>query len=102
MVSYSRVLAEGLGIPCGIGMGDRVARVTVLMLLLEELLIGLATLAILSIMTALLRVYHVYVQRRDDGYVRVATCSASGRLTALPLEDVTSSGADGPVHRGFI
>jgi CDP-diacylglycerol--glycerol-3-phosphate 3-phosphatidyltransferase len=66
MVSYSRVLAEGLGIPCGIGIGDRAARVTVLilMLLLEELLIGLAILAILSNMTALLRVYHVYVQTK--------------------------------------
>lgn len=63
MVSYSRVRAEGLGTPCGIGIGDRAARVTVLilMLLLEELLIGLA---ILSNMTALLRVYHVYVQTK--------------------------------------
>jgi len=63
MVSYSRVLAEGLGTPCGIGTGDRAARVTVLilMLLLKELLIGLA---ILSNMTALLRMYQVYVQTK--------------------------------------
>jgi len=66
----------------GIGIGERAARVTVLilMLLLEELLIGLAILAILSNLTALLRVYHVYV---DDGDVRVATCGASGHLTTL-------------------
>jgi len=66
MVSYSRVLSEGLGIPCGIGPGDRAARVIVLilMLLLEKLLIGLAILAILSNMAALLRMYHVYVQTK--------------------------------------
>jgi Tfp pilus assembly protein FimT len=34
------------------------------MLLLEELLIGLAILAILSNMTALLRVYHVYAETK--------------------------------------
>jgi len=66
MVSYSRVRVEGLGIPCRSGIGDRAARVNrpILMLLLEELLIGLAILAILSNLTALLRVYHVYVQTR--------------------------------------
>jgi len=66
MVSYSRALAEGLGIPCGIGPGDRVARVIVriMRLLLEELPIGLAILATLSNMAALLRMYHVYVQTK--------------------------------------
>jgi len=66
MVSYSRVLAEGVGTPCGVGIGDRAARVTVLilMLLLEELFVCLAILAILSNMTALLRGYQVYVQTK--------------------------------------
>lgn len=64
MVSYSRARAEGLGISCEIGPGDRAARfiILILMLLLNQLFIGLVVLAILSNMTALLRMYHVYGQ----------------------------------------
>ena len=66
MVSYSRARAEGLGIPCEVGPGDRAARfiVLILMLLTNQLFIGLAFLAILSNMTALLRLYHVYGQTK--------------------------------------
>jgi len=64
MVSYSRARAEGLGISCEAGPGDRAARfiVLILMLLTKQLFIGLAFLAILSNMTAVLRLYHVYGQ----------------------------------------
>ena len=66
MVSYSRAIAKGLDIPCKVGPGDRAARfiVLILMLLTNQLFIGLAFLAVLSNMTALLRLYHVYGQTK--------------------------------------
>ncbi len=64
MVSYARARAEGLGISCAVGPGDRAARfvIIILMLLTNRLLIGLCVLALLSNTTALLRMYHVYVR----------------------------------------
>jgi len=66
MVSYSRAIAKGLDIPCKVGLGDRAARfiVLILMLLTNQLFIGLAFLAVLVNMTALLRLYHVYGQTK--------------------------------------
>jgi len=57
---------QAIDILCEAGLGDRAARfiVLILMLLSNQLFIGLAFLAILSNMTALLRLYHVYGQTK--------------------------------------
>jgi CDP-diacylglycerol--glycerol-3-phosphate 3-phosphatidyltransferase len=62
MVSYARARAEGLNIPCKVGFFTRLERFVVLamMLLTGQLLVGLSILALLTNMTALQRMFHVY------------------------------------------
>jgi len=66
MVSYARARAEGLGIECKRGILTRFERVAVLVigLILDQMLIALWILAVLSNFTALQRMYHVW---RDTG-----------------------------------
>lgn len=63
MVSYARARAEGLGIECKKGILTRFERVVVLVigLILNQMLIALWILAILSNFTALQRIYHVWL-----------------------------------------
>ena len=63
MVSYARARAEGLGIECKRGILTRFERVVVLVvgLILNQMLIALWILAILSNFTALQRIYHVWL-----------------------------------------
>lgn len=62
MVSYARARAEGLGVSCKAGLFTRVERffVTTIMLLTNQVGIGLALLACLANLTALQRMLHVF------------------------------------------
>ncbi|HID64048.1 MAG TPA: CDP-alcohol phosphatidyltransferase family protein [Anaerolineae bacterium] len=62
MVSYARARAEGIGVECKKGILTRFERVAVLVvgLILDQMLIALWILAILSNFTALQRMYHVW------------------------------------------
>jgi CDP-diacylglycerol--glycerol-3-phosphate 3-phosphatidyltransferase len=63
MVSYARARAEGIGIECKRGILTRFERVAVLVvgLILDQMLIALWILAVLSNFTALQRIYHVWL-----------------------------------------
>ena len=62
MVSYARARAESLGIECRRGILTRFERTVVLVvgLILNQMLIALWIMAILSNFTALQRMYHVW------------------------------------------
>jgi CDP-diacylglycerol--glycerol-3-phosphate 3-phosphatidyltransferase len=62
MVSYTRARAEGLNMACEVGVFTRMERFVVMtvMLLTEQLGIGLALLAVLTNFTAIQRIVHVY------------------------------------------
>ena len=62
MVSYTRARAEGLNMACKVGVFTRMERfvVMIVMLLTEQLGIGLALLAVLANVTAIQRIVHVY------------------------------------------
>ncbi|MFB0535260.1 MAG: CDP-alcohol phosphatidyltransferase family protein [Anaerolineae bacterium] len=62
MVSYARARAEGIGIECKMGILTRFERAVVLVvgLILNQMLITLWIMAILSNFTALQRMYHVW------------------------------------------
>jgi CDP-diacylglycerol--glycerol-3-phosphate 3-phosphatidyltransferase len=62
MVSYARARAEGLGIECKRGILTRFERAVVIVigLILNQMLIALWILAVLSNFTALQRMYHVW------------------------------------------
>jgi len=62
IVSYTRARAEGLGIECKVGLLTRFERIVVLILglLTQRLTIALWILAVLSLFTALQRIYHVW------------------------------------------
>jgi CDP-diacylglycerol--glycerol-3-phosphate 3-phosphatidyltransferase len=64
MVSYARARAEGLGIPCSVGLFTRLERFLVLVVTLfaGQLLLGISVLAALSNLTAFQRLRHVYKQ----------------------------------------
>jgi len=64
MVSYARARAGGLNISCRVGIFTRLERfiVLTLMLITEQLLVGLIILAFLANFTALQRMFHVYRQ----------------------------------------
>jgi CDP-diacylglycerol--glycerol-3-phosphate 3-phosphatidyltransferase len=64
MVSYTRARAEGLNMSCKVGICTRMERFVVLTLMLftRQLTVGLALLAILTNLTALQRILHVYRQ----------------------------------------
>jgi len=62
LISYTRARAEGLGIECKIGLFTRMERFILvsLMLLFNQVLIGLIILAVLTHFTALQRIVFVY------------------------------------------
>jgi CDP-diacylglycerol--glycerol-3-phosphate 3-phosphatidyltransferase len=66
MVSYARARAEGLGISCSVGLFTRLERFALLVMTLfsGQLLIGVGLLAVLSNITAVQRLYHVYTHGR--------------------------------------
>lgn len=70
MVSYTRARAEGLGLSCKVGILTRMERVIVLTagLLLNQVLIALWIMAILTNLTALQRMIHVWqATRKEEG-----------------------------------
>jgi hypothetical protein len=66
MVSYTRARAEGLGLQCKIGLFTRFERVFLLIisLLLEAIFLYLTIISVLTHITALQRILHVYKQTR--------------------------------------
>ena len=62
MVSYTKARAEGLAIPCNVGILSRPPRVAILIiaLILDQVLAGLLILAPLSLFTSFQRMYHVW------------------------------------------
>ncbi|HVC32218.1 MAG TPA: CDP-alcohol phosphatidyltransferase family protein [Chloroflexota bacterium] len=68
MVSYCRARAEGLGLTCEVGFAPRPERVLILGvgLILGLELPALAILAVLTNLTALQRILHVYAITRQD------------------------------------
>ncbi|MCR4407734.1 MAG: CDP-alcohol phosphatidyltransferase family protein [Anaerolineae bacterium] len=68
MVSYTRARAEGLGLSCKVGILTRMERVIVLTagLLLNQVLIALWIMAILTNLTALQRMIHVWQATRKE------------------------------------
>jgi CDP-diacylglycerol--glycerol-3-phosphate 3-phosphatidyltransferase len=67
LVSYTRARAEGLDIECKVGLFTRFERVVVLALglLLGQMLLALAVLAVGSHLTALHRILHVWRETRE-------------------------------------
>jgi CDP-diacylglycerol--glycerol-3-phosphate 3-phosphatidyltransferase len=67
LVSYTRARAEGLDIECKVGLFTRFERVVVLALglLLGQMLLALAVLAVGSNLTALQRMIHVWRETRE-------------------------------------
>lgn len=68
LVSYTRARAEGLRIECRVGVGTRFERVILLILglLLGQLVLVLWVLAVLSNVTAMQRILHVWRGTRGD------------------------------------
>ena len=68
LVSYTRARAEGIGVPCKVGILTRLERAVVLAvgLILGQPTITLWVLAVGSSLTALQRMLHVYKQTRAD------------------------------------
>ncbi|MGC8871352.1 MAG: CDP-alcohol phosphatidyltransferase family protein [Caldimicrobium sp.] len=66
MVSYTRARAEGVGIPCKVGLLTRFERITlmVISLILDSIFLCLTILAFLTHLTALQRIWHVYKNSR--------------------------------------
>ncbi|HSJ54801.1 MAG TPA: CDP-alcohol phosphatidyltransferase family protein [Anaerolineae bacterium] len=62
MVSYTKARAEGLAIPCNVGILSRPPRVAILIvaLILNQVLVGLIILAPLSLFTSFQRMVHVW------------------------------------------
>ena len=67
LVSYLRARAEAMGIECQSGLFTRPERVIVLALglLLNQLVIALAIIAVLSFLTAGQRLYYIWQQTRN-------------------------------------
>jgi CDP-diacylglycerol--glycerol-3-phosphate 3-phosphatidyltransferase len=62
MVSYTRARAEALGVACKVGFMTRIPRVAVMIIgmILDQMLITLAILAVTSLFTSIHRMYHVW------------------------------------------
>jgi CDP-diacylglycerol--glycerol-3-phosphate 3-phosphatidyltransferase len=62
MVSYTRARAEAVEVACKVGFMTRPLRVTIMILamLLDQVLVGLAILAVTSLFTTFHRMYHVW------------------------------------------
>lgn len=71
LISYARARAEGLGLDCRVGIAPRPERVVILGLGLllggPAIIAALAILAILTHVTAMQRLYHVWQQTRPPG-----------------------------------
>ncbi len=67
-VSYIRARAEGAGLKCDVGVSTRPERVilTSLGLLFNHVTIALAIIAVMSTVTVVQRLYHVYSQTKRD------------------------------------
>jgi CDP-diacylglycerol--glycerol-3-phosphate 3-phosphatidyltransferase len=69
LISYTRARAEALGIECKIGLLSRVERYFILSatLILQQVTLGLIVLAVLTHVTVIQRVLHVYqAMQRDE------------------------------------
>ncbi|MGH2458793.1 MAG: CDP-alcohol phosphatidyltransferase family protein [Chloroflexota bacterium] len=68
MVSYCRARAEGLGLDCEVGFAPRPERVVILGigLIFGVEVVALAVLAVLTHLTAIQRILHVYAATRDQ------------------------------------
>src|SRR5512135_621051 len=68
LISYTRARAEGLGIECKVGLFTRMERFVLisLMLVLNQILVGLIILAVLTHITALQRIVFVYRATRSS------------------------------------
>jgi len=66
LTSYIRARAEGLGLTCSAGLFTRAERVIILSLglLFDQILIALAILVVLSFVTVVQRLFHVWSQTR--------------------------------------
>ena len=66
MVSYTRARAEGLGLECKIGLFTRFERILLLIisLFLESIFLYLVVISVLTHITALQRILHVYKQTK--------------------------------------
>jgi CDP-diacylglycerol--glycerol-3-phosphate 3-phosphatidyltransferase len=62
MVSYTRARAEAVGVSCKVGLMTRPPRVAIMIvaMILDQVLIGLIVLAVLSLATAFHRMIHVW------------------------------------------
>ncbi len=69
MVSYTRARAEGVGVECKVGWFTRFERIALLVLglLLNQITVALALLALLSNLTALQRLWHVRRVLEEEG-----------------------------------
>lgn len=69
LISYTRARAEGLGIDCKVGLLTRMERFILVsvMLIFNQILIGLIVLAILTHITALQRIVFVYRATHERG-----------------------------------
>ncbi|MFC2029149.1 CDP-alcohol phosphatidyltransferase family protein [Chloroflexota bacterium] len=62
MVSYTRARAEAIGVSCKVGFMTRVPRVAIMIvgMLLDQIVIALAIIAVTSLFTTFHRMYHVW------------------------------------------
>lgn len=62
MVSYTRSRAEGVGVSCKVGFMTRIPRVVIMIIgmILDQMLITLAIVAVTSLFTSFHRMYHVW------------------------------------------
>ncbi len=72
LISYTRARAEGLGLDAKVGIAPRPERIVILAIGLAinqtTIVAALVVLAVLTHVTALQRIYHVWRQLRDDGH----------------------------------
>lgn len=68
LISYARARAEGLGLECKVGLLTRMERAAILALalILDRTSVALWVLAVLTNLTALQRVYHIWRATRGD------------------------------------
>ncbi|MFH0846951.1 MAG: CDP-alcohol phosphatidyltransferase family protein [Chloroflexota bacterium] len=70
LVSYVRARAEGLGLPCEVGISTRPERVLILVLglLTRQVIIALSVITLMSFFTAGERLFHVWRETKDDSH----------------------------------
>ena len=69
LVSYVRARAEGLGLDCSVGLFTRAERIIVLALglLLNQVLIALWIVVVLTFVTVAQRLFHIWQQTKKEG-----------------------------------